>query len=280
MTQPTLDVRLVDGQPIIDIQIVEAQPQLAVQATSWTQRATALTVTSQDEYDGGIELVRGIKALSAEAEKTIRPTIDAAHKAHKSAVAMLKAITDPLDAAERTIKGKLTVYTQEQQRIQREREAAAAREAARIQAEYMAQQRAAQEEAELAARHAREEEIEATAEALEAQGASAIEVATAIAEAEAQPLYVEVGPIGPPLPPPVPIATPTFEKAKGAAVRVKLRGEVVDPAAFLRWVAADPGRLNLVAPNLPNLTKYINALGSSVAIPGIRVVEDATMAIR
>lgn len=214
------------------------------QAPTLQQQATALVIRDAADLERAVELARSVKDLRAEAEATVRPAIDAAHKAHKAALAVLARIDDPLKAAEATLKAKIGEY-------QREVEAAAAREAERQRQE--AQKR-------------RDEEVEAEVEAAEAQGASAVEVAAIIEQSERIPVVA-----------PVAYAPP---KPAGMSIPRTFQAQITDPLALIRWVGEHPNYLNLVEPNQSKLNMLARAQGANLCIPGVRVVEVSNVSIR
>jgi hypothetical protein len=101
---------------------------LEPRALTLKDTATAVTITDHATHQAAVELGLGIKALRDEAEAHHRPVIDAAHKAHKAALAALQRIDGPLAEAQRILGAKVTAYQRECQRIEREETARRQRE--------------------------------------------------------------------------------------------------------------------------------------------------------
>lgn len=103
------------------------------------QEATALTIASDDDLARGREFVLGIKELRKRIQEHHAPMIDAAHRAHKIALAKQKELVDPLDKAERVVRGHCEQYLTEKKRQEmeemRRREEAARQERERQMAE-------------------------------------------------------------------------------------------------------------------------------------------------
>jgi hypothetical protein len=240
MTTPTIlkpDVTFAD--------LAVRQHQIETQALSWPERATAVQIVDQPTYDAGIELLKGIKALRDEAEAHHRPGIQAAHHAHKVAVATLQKVTDPLEEAERLIKGKVGIWAQQQERIRAEAERAAHAEANRLQAE------------------AFERELEAA----EAAGAGKEEVAALIEEADRTPVIV-------------PLAQPTYQKAKGISTPIQWSAQVVNMREFVNYIAAHPEHAGLLSVNQPALNALARSMKQNLRMPGVRVNQGTGVSVR
>lgn len=85
-------------------------------------RAEALVVDSAAAYEVAAGFLRDLKTVRKRVDETFDPSIRKAHEAHKAAVALKKQFTDPLDAGERIIKGKITGYLSAEERRRREEE--------------------------------------------------------------------------------------------------------------------------------------------------------------
>lgn len=217
--------------------------QLETKALSVAERAKAIQITDQPSYDMAVDFAKGIKALRNEAEIHHRPVIDAAHKTHKAAVEALKRIDAPLEQAERTVKGTMAAWTIEQERVRR----------------------AEEDRLRLEAEKAREAELEQQIEQAEAEGASGVELESLIEQAAM-------------VAPPAPTVAPTYQKASGVSVRKTYAAEVVSLHELIRWVAANPVFEGLLQVNQPALNKLVGA--SKMSIPGVRVVEKSSVALR
>lgn len=78
------------------------------------------------------------------------------------------------------------------------------------------------------------------------------------------------------------IAAPVAVAAKveGATVRKKLKAEVVDLAAFLRYAADHPELHGCISVKAGALDRYVAATGGAVEIAGVKVHEETTIACR
>ncbi len=223
----------------------EPGQQLEKKALSLFDQANALKIHDQRTYDGAVEFLRGVKALRKEAEEHHRPVIDAAYKAHKAAVEALKRIDAPLEAAERTVKGSIAAFDAEQERLRR------------------AEQERLMREMEAA----RERELEAAIEHAEASGATANEVEAIIDQSAYAPA-------------PAVVSAPRYQAASGVSTRAKWAATVVDLPAFIRACAGNPAWIFLLQPNGPAINALVRAQGGALKIPGLRVTQDSTVAVR
>ncbi len=216
---------------------------LEERALTWPERANALTISDARTCEAAAELLRDIKTLRDEIAASTDPVIEAAHRAHKAALAQRKQLEAPLLAAEITIKGRLSAYVTEQERLRRIAEAEAA----------------------AAARKLEEDRRLAEAEALAAAG-----------EAEEAERVLDE-PMPAPPPPAVARAVPRTE---GVATRETWSAEVTDLAALVRAIAEGKAPLPLVLPNLPALNSQAKSLRGAMAIPGVRAVCRRDVAVR
>lgn len=223
----------------------ELETRLQRSALTLTERATELTVTDQDGYDAGVALVGIVKELRTKAEEHHRPVIDAAHKTWKAALEALNRIDEPLKKAEALIKGKLSIWTIEQERIRQERE------------------RQAREEAERQAAALLEKQLEE----MEAQGASAETVAAVVEQAKYEPIAA-------------PVVAPTFQQASGVSVRKTYKAECTNIIELAGYIARNPQYGNLIEAKQSALNALARAQGAALRIPGVRVIEDVSMAVR
>lgn len=130
--------------------------QLEKQVLNLPIRALEIQIKDQDTLSVANEFLLGIKALQKEIDATFDPIIQAAHEAHKKALAQKKKFEEPLIRAERVVKPKITAYLQEQERIRREAEEQARQvEWERRQAEQEAMRKALEAEA-----HGKQKEAE------------------------------------------------------------------------------------------------------------------------
>jgi hypothetical protein len=84
------------------------------------QEAKALTIASDEDLTRGREFVLSIKDLRKRIQDHHAPMIEAAHRAHKIALAKQKELVDPLDQAERLVRGHCEQYLTEKKRREME----------------------------------------------------------------------------------------------------------------------------------------------------------------
>lgn len=84
------------------------------------REAKALTIASDDDLTRGREFVLSIKELRKRIQDHHAPMIEAAHRAHKIALAKQKELVDPLDQAERLVRGHCEQYLTEKKRREME----------------------------------------------------------------------------------------------------------------------------------------------------------------
>jgi hypothetical protein len=255
---------------------LRAVNEIQGQALSWPMRAQVFTVFNAEAYALGWEYLKGIKALRVRAEQTFRPIIEKAHAAHKEACAQLKKIDQPLEQAERAIKGKLVAYEEEQERLR-------LAEQARLQAEEDA--RRAEQERLLLAQAARlrdeeqariDAEIEAQIEQAEAQGATPAEIESMIERAPVA--HVPVVELPPPAPPVQ--VLPAVARPSGGTVAKRWDCEVVDKQALIAACAKDPRFSNLLEVDLAAARKLAQALGPMFSVPGLRAYQKQVVGVR
>lgn len=86
-------------------------------------RANEMVVANSDDYQLAADLLRSIKTVRDNIAATFDEPIKAAHMAHKSMLEAKKKHEAPLSMAEVVVKGKMSRWTTEQERIRREQEA-------------------------------------------------------------------------------------------------------------------------------------------------------------
>lgn len=226
--------------------VAVVETELALRVNANVEQARIIKVTSPESRALATDFLKGIKALRQEAETHHRPMIDAAHKAHKEAVAALKRIDEPLAQAEQIVKGQVGTYDTEQDRKRRDAE------------------RRAQEEA----RQRQEAEALAAAEAAKAAGATEAEAEAILVEEMAAPLVVSAP------------AAPTPAEKQGVGTRFNYKANVRDMAQLLRFVADNPMFMNLVTPNESALNALARAQKEAFDIPGCRLVREPVVTVR
>lgn len=206
----------------------------------WAEKAKGLAVTDDRDYQRAAEWLQDIKALRTQIAAACDPVIKAAHAAHRAATAQKQDLEFELVEADKLIRGKLSGYLVEQQRI-----AAAAKAA--IEAETRAAVEAAEREA----------------KALESVGETALAEMT---RAEAA------------MPAPAPIARTVA--AAGVSAREKWEAEVTDLPAFLRGILAGEIPHGAVLVNATLLRQMAVAMKDELQWPGVTVKRGASVVVR
>lgn len=242
---------------------------LTARAQSALDFINSFVVDSQEAYALAGEELRAIKrrADSIEEQRTaITGPINGGLKAINN---LFRGPADVLAKAETALKGKMLTWSQEQQRIaddlRRKAEAAAAEARRKLEAE------AAAAQAEAAA------QARAVAEAQAAGNAQAAALAQAAADranAEAQTAATSAQLT---IAQPVAVLAP---KAAGISQSTKLDFEVTSLHELVKHVAAHPELLSLVQADAVRLRAYVKGLGTSCALPGVRVFETTIMSAR
>jgi len=213
--------------------------------------AKALTIVEQagnqvifdtESYKNAGYLWKQIKDMKKVVDEVFDPTVKAAQKsfqsAHKSydeARALKAKVFDPLDKAGKDIKGIISTYDEEQEKIRVRKEVELRKAALRI-----------EEEARLQA-------------AIEAENAGQNEAAEVIM---AEPVIA-----------PVVIAPKTTPKLQGGPIYREIwDAEVFDKPLFVKAVAEGKISLNAVDPNMVFLRAQARSLKKTMNYPGARAV--------
>jgi hypothetical protein len=243
-----------------EVEVEKLVPRIVAQANE-------IVIQSQDDYDMTASflqyLSRGMKAVSEKFD----PTIDAAHKSHKAAIALKKEFMDPLVEAERTTKRKMVSFDEERERQERERQRIAQEEARKkAEADAAEAARLAKEEADRKAAAALAEAAQ-----LEAQGESHLaEIVLQAAAEEEKAAPVVVMPVAAPVVAPI-SAPKTSGIAKTEDWKWGIEGD--DEASALlklvRAAATDHRLLAYLAFNTKTIGSAVKTQKSLAVIPGI-----------
>lgn len=252
-----------------EIVVTADAPALEQHGGAIVHAVAALAVKDPAAFEQAAEMSRTITAYIKRVGEVLDPIVDAAHKAHKVAVAQRDALLKPAQGAKRVLGERMEAYDREIQRQRREAEMAAQRERERLEAEE--RERVAAEQRRLQA----EADERALAAAVAAEAAGDVQLAERIVAAP--PVVVPVAP-RPVFTPPV-VAPPAAVSA-GISFRDNYRAEVTDLAALVKAVAAGSQPLTLLMANQVALNQVACALKDALAIPGVRAVNDRTMATR
>jgi hypothetical protein len=109
------------GVPIM-MTVAPQEEEIARKVPALVDQAAALTITGQASLTIANDFSIAIKRLRKEIDDTFDPIIEAAHIAHKVALDKKRKHVEPVNAAEREVKGKIGAYLTEQDRIRREAE--------------------------------------------------------------------------------------------------------------------------------------------------------------
>lgn len=226
-------------------------------------------IDSPETYSLAADELKAIKTRANAIEAQRTDITGPINKALKAINDLFRGPADLLAQAERTIKGKMLAWDQEQERIaaeaRRKAEAAAAAERARLEEEAAARQREADAAAAAAA---------AATAAGDAQAAQLAQAAADRAQAEAQTVATTAQMV---VAAPVALAP---AKTAGISTSKKIDFEVVDLHALVKHIAANPDLLALVAADNVKLRAYVKGLGMNCKLPGVRVFEDRVLSAR
>jgi hypothetical protein len=114
---------------------VKTPEALESESRSIIEIAEGHLVTDDASAQGAADVLQMIRDMTDRIHATFDPIVEAAHKAHKQALAGMKKHLEPLQRVEMIVKGRVGQYHLEQDRIRREAEMKAAAEARRIQEE-------------------------------------------------------------------------------------------------------------------------------------------------
>lgn len=225
--------------PIIAPEDQKQVALLQVRVAPSGERARALVVKTQEDYERAGDFLRDSKTLQKEIHDALDPVVQKAHQAHKAATAVQSRLLEPLVEAEKIVKGKMGAYQEERERIA------------------LAEQR----EKEREARRLEEERILREAQELEARGD-----VQAAEEVISAPIVTTAIPAAP---------RPT---ASGTAARWKYSARVTDLAALVKASAEGKVPAGLVVADVSALNKLASALKESLSIPGVELVREPVIA--
>lgn len=197
----------------------------------------------------GVAIANDADCAAATAE------MNACAKRLKELDALRKSITKPMDEAKKAVMALFNPVTEKYTQAVAIYKAGIADYRRRIEAEAMAARLAA-EAAAAQQRQALEIAAQQSTDACERE---------ALQEAAASIIAA-----------PVAVAA----KVEGATVRKKLKAEVVDLAAFLRYAADHPELHGCISVKAGALDRYVAATGGAVEIAGVKVHEETTIACR
>jgi len=246
---------------------MEIEPEVIEQkAVSLPVQARSVTITDQKSFDHAANVLRGVVAVRKEIQDYHAPLKQKAHEAHKAICDAEAKMLKPVTEAETILKRSIGTYEQEQRRIQDEL-ARRAREAAQKKADderlakVLEAERLARESMERMKREASSlEELVAIEEQME----SVVEAAANQVKQEPEaPISYEVPNV--------------IYKVPGVSTITTYKAEVVDFGELLQAVVEGKVPQTLVVPNESALNKMANALRKGFSVPGVRLVEVASV---
>lgn len=92
------------------------------QVPALVQQAEAIVIVNQEHLTVANDFSIAVKRLRKEIDSAFDPIIEAAHAAHKVALDKKRKYVEPVDQAEKMVKGKIGAYLTEQDRLRREAE--------------------------------------------------------------------------------------------------------------------------------------------------------------
>jgi hypothetical protein len=233
--------------------------------------AVEVVIDSDDMRDVAVEERNTYKAKWTELEERRKSITQPLMQAKAAVDALFKPALERLDSARQVLDKAILTYNAAQEAKRREEQARleAAAKAERERAE--AEARKAQEEADRLAAQAAQAATAEEAERLEAAAQEAQQNAAAAAVV-AETIVA-------------PVALPETKMA-GASVRKTTDFEVVDKAAFIKWIAAQldtaPHLANLLVEDSVRLRAHCRTYGpdpiGKQQIPGIRIYEKGSIA--
>jgi len=238
------------------IELTDAQRAISTQARTWPEQARALKIADDQTYTLAGTMLRGIKALTKEADDVFDPAVKKAHEAHKAILNAKNSVVEPLREAEKILKRGMGDYHAEQER-KRLAEETRLRE--------IAERQAAEERKRI------EEERKAAIAAAALEGAAKLN-----AVAQQTP---------PPPPPAANVIVASFTpKVSGVSTRTVWKVDVFDVPALLRHVVDNakdhPELLSWVSVNLQPLRELARDEKGETGIPGVRFVSETVVASR
>lgn len=204
-------------------------------------QSRALVIADQAGYQSAADLLRDIKDRGKELEKKRKAITEPMDAAKKATMDMFRPAVDAIESLEKLIKGRMSDFVREQERLVREAEAQA-RENQRKEQERLHKQ----------------------AEALRAKGKD--EKAEAIEQQAATTVAMP--------------ATHMQATASGASHRKIWKAKLTDKMALIKAVAEGRASAELLDYNESVGNKLATALKSSLCIPGLDAYDEISIASR
>lgn len=238
------------------VELSLALPTMAAEDNTLVAQAKGLQITDDATFVKAGEFLKSIVALRNKIVETFADPKKKAHEAHKAITKAEKDQLEPVMQAETLVKVRVADYQREQDRKRREEED----RLRKLAAEEERKRREAEENA----------RIEAAAK-LEQEGKKD-EAERIVAEAIAEPVRL----IAPVIT--LPKATP---KVAGVQTKSVWKYEISDKRALLAFILENYAVLgHLVDVNGPAVNDIVKRQKQACTLPGVRVYEDAQIAVR
>lgn len=222
-------------------ELVEVQ-KIRKEVEPVVQQAADLVVGDRASYEWAAGFLKTIKAAEKRVQIFFGPMKKKAHEAWKEVTAGEKQVMAPLTEAERAVKKKMLVYSEEEERVRRQ-------EQARLQAEADEKARRERERKEKEAARLKTPELKeqrlAEAAAIEAP---AVEVAS------------------------------TVPDVAGQSVRKTWKAKIVDPCKAVGAVVAFPDWQAYIKLNEGEFNRFAARTKGKVPLAGVEFYEEATLA--
>lgn len=260
--------------------------QIEQKTTDIVSQAGALVIANHEQEQAGVDFIKAIKVLRKEVDATFDESIGKAHEAHKSMIAAKKKHADPLDAAERLVKGKIVYFQDEQEKLRRLEQARLEEQARKEQQKRIdaAMKRVngllekstdingqiSALEAEQAKEDLNDEDRATIDHRLNLLRVKRDNLNQAVLDKTAEverAQYVA----------PVPTVAAPAPKAQGASSRVVKKAVVQNLMQLIKAVAAGQVPPSVLDPNMSALDKMVNA---GAIVPGVGFTEDRRLSVR
>lgn len=250
---------------------MEIVTEVETKALSIVDRIEAIKIVDSASYESAGLLWKDIGSMIKEVKYTLDPICEASNLAHKKSTAFRASILDPLTNGQRQVKGWMSDYDAEQERIRKAEETRLA-EMARL-----AEVARRTEELRILEVERKAEEARLLAAAIEADKCGLIEQADELLKAaenhndETAQVAVEIL-LAPAYTPPIVLPKTTPKLTGGPVYQERWSAEVTDIKALCLAVADGTASPELVLANMPALNTLAVRLKNTMAIPGVRAI--------
>lgn len=210
------------------------------------QAAAAMIVSNEVEHGAALHTIAELRRREKRITEHFEPTRAALEKAKKANLAARDSLISPMEEARRILGGKCDLYEEKARRL-------AEAESRRL--------------AEIARKTEEERQLQ---DAIMAEAAGSPELADEI--------------LAEPTPQPVVAVAPAVAQVEGVGSRQAWHGEIEDPGAFIRWLAAHPEETAMTARAAeacgPEVNSRARSQREAMQIPGWRAVAETIRSVR